>query len=157
MKAACAKCAAMDAPALPKPQPTPPPLEDHHKLDGITDPENTIYANQQSFDADKLHQAILAFRPVRQQQNHPTQFIILSFFLQNPVPSPSYRPIPSAPGYYPGYPTPYPGPMYFTGYQQPAYGPAPYGLPFFNPAYVGSQRTSVRKTQRPSRTFNNIS
>lgn len=64
MKAACAKCAMMETPQQ-RPQPVAPQIEDHHKLDGITDPENTIYANQQTFDADKLHQAILAFRPVR--------------------------------------------------------------------------------------------
>lgn len=65
MKAACAKCAAMEVPAIaPQPKPTSPPPEEHHKLDGTADPDNTIYANQQTFDADKLHQAIFAFRPV---------------------------------------------------------------------------------------------
>lgn len=58
---------------------------------------------------------------------------------------PSYRPFTGGnPGYFPGYPSPYPGPMYFTGYQQPGYAAPPYGLPFFNnPGFVGSQRTSV--------------
>lgn len=69
MKAACAKCAVLETPVImPQPRPTttppPPPPQEIHKHDGFADPENTIYANQQTFDADKLHQAILAFRPV---------------------------------------------------------------------------------------------
>lgn len=69
MKAACAKCAALETPpVVPQQRPTSPPLDDHQKIDTITEPENTIFSNQQStFDADKLHQAILAFRPVNKK------------------------------------------------------------------------------------------
>lgn len=68
MKAACMKCAAYEPPTLPPHHPTlptrpvttlPPKLEG-----GISDPENTLYANAQTFDIDKLNHAILAYRPV---------------------------------------------------------------------------------------------
>lgn len=69
MKAACAKCAAMEVPSFAPPpttpKPTSPPPEEQYKIEGISDPDNTIYANQQTFNPDKLHQAIIAFRPVR--------------------------------------------------------------------------------------------
>lgn len=65
MKAACAKCATIEAP--PPPPPTPiakPTLPPTGPKDTISDPENSVFANQQTFDPEKLHQAILAFRPV---------------------------------------------------------------------------------------------
>lgn len=71
MKAACAKCAALEVPSFaPPPPPTPkpttsPPPEERPKPE---EQENTIFANQQTFDADKLHQAIIAFRPVSFQK-----------------------------------------------------------------------------------------
>lgn len=72
MKEACAKCASVEArPAQPLPtQPitTMRPLTTSNNKDGVSDPENSLYANQQSFDAEKLHQAILAYRPVRNRK-----------------------------------------------------------------------------------------
>lgn len=70
MKAACMKCAMYEAPQ-PQSQPHHPMMPPRplgnipSKLDdGITDPENTIYANAQAFDVNKLNHAILTYRPV---------------------------------------------------------------------------------------------
>lgn len=71
MKAACAKCAAMDNPVTP-----PAPIQnhtpvqgEHHqettKHDGVnTEDENSVHPKP-VFDPTKLHQAILAYRPVK--------------------------------------------------------------------------------------------
>lgn len=65
MKAACAKCTALENPPPPPlSQPTKPSLESNPNKDTISDPENTIFANQQAFDPEKLNQAIFSYRPV---------------------------------------------------------------------------------------------
>lgn len=57
MLQACAKCQQIDSPQPPMPEEKP--LEDEGQN------PNAVYPNQQpTFDAGKLHQAILAFRPV---------------------------------------------------------------------------------------------
>lgn len=58
------KCQNLDASPPPPPSPTPQKHLSQNKLDLVTEPENTMYANQQIFPTEKLQQAILAFRPV---------------------------------------------------------------------------------------------
>lgn len=55
MKAACAKCASLEAP--PQPQAPPPPSEGI-ETGGVVNPSVAP-----PFDVEKLHQAILAYRP----------------------------------------------------------------------------------------------
>lgn len=56
---ACAKCQQIDSPPPPMaPMPEEKPQEDEGQN------PNAVYPNQPTFDAEKLHQAILAFRPV---------------------------------------------------------------------------------------------
>lgn len=69
MKEACAKCAALDSRYTAQTSPIKPTTSTPPGLDLMTDPDNTLYANQQSFDPQKLHQAILAFRPVSNGQS----------------------------------------------------------------------------------------
>lgn len=60
MLQACAKCHQIDAP-----QPPLPPMPEEKPLEDESQNPNAVYPNQQPpFDAGKLHQAILAFRPV---------------------------------------------------------------------------------------------
>lgn len=76
MKAACLKCASYEPPPTMAPSEDselppeaggpqrPPPVS--NKVDGpIMDSQNALFANTQTFDVDKLNQAILAYRPVR--------------------------------------------------------------------------------------------
>lgn len=59
------KCQAMDAAAQASTT-TQNPVKPigQHKLDIVTEPENSIYTNPQIFPTEKLHQTILAFKPV---------------------------------------------------------------------------------------------
>lgn len=52
MRAACAKCSALETPPMSEPK---PPNKNE---------EGPLFPTQPSFDAEKLHQAILAYRPV---------------------------------------------------------------------------------------------
>lgn len=70
------KCQAMDTSSTVTTEvPIPQKPFGENKL--VTEPENTIYANQQTFPTEKLHQAILAFRPVslKIQLTTPTRII----------------------------------------------------------------------------------
>ncbi|XP_017777220.1 PREDICTED: uncharacterized protein LOC108563138 [Nicrophorus vespilloides] len=118
MKAACAKCASYEAPPPPRTT-TPPPFE--AEKDVITDPENTVYANQQTFDPAKLHQAILSFRP-------------------NPFTVPQVRPYPhNFYGGYQGNPQ-FAAPQMY--YQQPSPFSNPFAYPLFAQQYLGGNRVS---------------
>jgi len=70
MKAACAKCASLE-PVTPPPAPTTPappaPSEEPPQADAQFPGANSVYpnANAPGFDIEKLNQAIMAFRPVR--------------------------------------------------------------------------------------------
>lgn len=70
MKAACAKCASLE-PVAPPPAPTTPapaaPSEEPPQADAQFPGANSVYpnANVPGFDIEKLNQAIMAFRPVR--------------------------------------------------------------------------------------------
>lgn len=86
MKEACAKCASMETrltPTTPSQLTTTnrPSTAVNNNKDGVVDPENSLYANQQSFDAEKLHQAILAYRPVGELINLNINFIQKKMFL----------------------------------------------------------------------------
>lgn len=59
MKIACAKCQSIESP----PPPMVPVPEERPPIEEGQNP-NAVYSNQPNFDAEKLHQAILAFRPV---------------------------------------------------------------------------------------------
>lgn len=59
MKQACAKCQHVETP----PQPMAPIPEDKPQGDEGQS-QNSVFTNTPGFDPDKLHQAILAFRPV---------------------------------------------------------------------------------------------
>lgn len=65
LKLACAKCAS----TAPHPEihTTTPLPEEKPQEEGIG--PNSVYHTQPSFDAEKLHQAILAFRPVSKTSN----------------------------------------------------------------------------------------
>lgn len=65
LKLACAKCASL-APPQEVPTTTLPP-EEKPQEDGIG--PNSVYHNQPTLDVEKLHQAILAFRPVSKASN----------------------------------------------------------------------------------------
>lgn len=62
MKAACAKCAVMESPSVMPSSPTPP-MPDGGNINA-NDAGNIVNPSvQPSFDVEKLHQAILAYRP----------------------------------------------------------------------------------------------
>ncbi|KAJ8978177.1 hypothetical protein NQ317_009665 [Molorchus minor] len=122
MKQACAKCATLDTLPMAHPS-TPAPPEERPQEDQA--PNSVYHQTQPSFDVEKLHQAIMAFRP-------------------NPVQQPSYRPYPGiAPANF--YSPPYgnPGfplatPMFYPAYQQqPAFGP--YGFPVVGQQLFGNR------------------
>ncbi|KAI4464390.1 zinc finger protein [Holotrichia oblita] len=124
LKAACMKCQNLDA----SPPSTPPPIPQKHiisqnKLDLVSEPENTMYANQQIFPTEKLQQAILAFRP-------------------NPYPQPSFRPYPGSPAsFYQAFANP--APMYYgPNYSPNPFASSPYGFPFMTQPFFGNSRTS---------------
>lgn len=139
MKAACAKCATLEAPPPTPEVPTTTPVpttKDQSQMAPLADPENSIYANQpQPFDPEKLHQAILAFRPQA----------------QSPYPGPGgypNRPFAGSsgfggPGFYQGYGAP-PAMYYPGGYPQHVpFAGVPYSFPFAAPQFLGSSRISV--------------
>ncbi|KAG5896396.1 hypothetical protein JTB14_009601 [Gonioctena quinquepunctata] len=114
MKLACAKCANTDAPSFATPLPPTSAEEKPTQVDEILPAPISVYHNEpSSFDAQKLHQAILAFRP-------------------NTAPQSSYRPFPgvnpasfySAPFGNPGYPA---SNMFYPGFQQVPF--SPYNFP----------------------------
>jgi len=144
MKAACQKCASYETaaatpPTAPSPQLQPqvqrqpkPPTHPHPhpqattfeiKDDGITDPQNTLFANAQTFDSEKLHQAILAYRPQSSFMAQPQGI--------RPYQTPFYAPYAN------------PNPMYYPGtYNQPSPFAAPFGYPFVPQQYFGNNRVS---------------
>lgn len=58
MKVACAKCQHLEIP------PTMPPLQEEKPQADEGQNPNSLFTNHPGFDPEKLHQAILAFRPV---------------------------------------------------------------------------------------------
>ncbi|XP_065163473.1 LOW QUALITY PROTEIN: uncharacterized protein [Atheta coriaria] len=135
MKAACAKCATYEQPqptaqALPRPPPPPHGSYDNREPQippQIADPENTMYANQQTIDPEKLQQAILSYRP-----------------LNNPFAAAAqYRPY-QQPNYFGGYPqAPVAVPYVYPGYQPQAFPSQSYSsFPYFGPQYYSSNRVS---------------
>ncbi|KAJ8942855.1 hypothetical protein NQ314_009917, partial [Rhamnusium bicolor] len=121
MKLACAKCASLDVPPTIPPTTAAPP-EEKPQEDGSG--PNSVYQSQPTFDAEKLHQAILAFRP-------------------NPMQQPSYRPFPGV-GPASFYNPPFANPgynamphMFYPGYQQVPY--SPYGFPVLGQQYFGNR------------------
>ncbi|KAJ8960808.1 hypothetical protein NQ318_020104 [Aromia moschata] len=122
MKIACAKCASIEAPPATTPSPPPPPTE-RPQEDGPG--SNSVYQSAPStFDVEKLHQAIMAFRP-------------------NPVAPPAFRPYPGInPSFYGaqmGYPGYQMAQMFYPGYQQPAY--SPYGFSMLGQQFLGHRNS----------------
>lgn len=82
MKVACLKCASYEPPMYPteEAEPSAPPQRptgNTNKLDGVAmDAQNTLFANAQTFDVEKLNQAILAYRPVRINFNHNRVYVL---------------------------------------------------------------------------------
>ncbi|RZC32779.1 uncharacterized protein BDFB_007256 [Asbolus verrucosus] len=113
MKAACAKCAALETPQ-PK-----PPTKDEVSGNGLNQPQSNL-------DTEKLHQAILAYKP-------------------SSPPAPFYRPfLPSAgmaPYYNPLYGNPaYQNPMFYPGFaQQPNQFPLYGGFPLVGQPFYGNR------------------
>lgn len=117
LKRACAKCSTPEVPILPPNQQAPPPEEKPQTQDLPMHPA----FQQPSLEAEKIHQAILAFRP-------------------NPIPQQSYKP--AYPGLAPGnfYTGPFGNPQlgpvqpfYYSGYPQVPF--SPYNFPM-----VGQQQ-----------------
>ncbi|KAH0807394.1 hypothetical protein GEV33_015397 [Tenebrio molitor] len=115
MKAACAKCSALET--SPSPPSTNPP--------NTNVPENP--PQLPNFDADKLHQAILAYRP------------------NSPPPTPFYRPYAPSAGMAPFYSLPYanpayPTPMIYPGFPQQSSQFSPYGgFPLVSQPFYGNR------------------
>ncbi|ENN79515.1 uncharacterized protein LOC109534792 isoform X1 [Dendroctonus ponderosae] len=129
MKAACLKCATYEAPAAPATTAAPPQpssTEDPGQADANLPAANPAYSgNAQGIDVDKLHQAIMAFRPVSHPQ--PSQSLASSTgHFQNMGQQP-YRPA----SYSQAPPNNFYSPMAFSnpGFQNPG------GFPFFYPGY----------------------
>nr|XP_022914468.1 uncharacterized protein LOC111424959 [Onthophagus taurus] len=132
LKAACAKCAAsppiktspLDSSSTIKPT-SGTKNQINHKVNENSENamQNAMFANQQSFPTERLHQAILAFRP-------------------NSFPQPAFRPYPgSQASYYQAFANP--AQMFYAGNYQPfptAYPAAPFNYPY-NP-YLDTTRMS---------------
>ncbi|GJQ82188.1 hypothetical protein Trydic_g6016 [Trypoxylus dichotomus] len=126
LKAACMKCQGIDG-AAPVASATAQKPIGQHKLDVITEPENTLYANQQIFPTEKLHQAILAFRPNSYSQLRPYGGTPASFY------QPFASPVPL---------------FYNPNYSPNSFVSSPYGLPYFNQPFYSNSRMSREMDMR---------
>ncbi|XP_044266373.1 uncharacterized protein LOC123012485 isoform X1 [Tribolium madens] len=132
MRAACAKCSALETP--PAPEQKPPNKNEENQ-----------FPVQPNFDAEKLHQAILAYRPDN---------------FQNSPPSPFYRPYAPTAGMAPFYGLPYgspayPNPMLYPTFSQQPTQFSPYGgFPLLGQSFYGNRasRDMDIKTQLESLT-----
>ncbi|KAK4879071.1 hypothetical protein RN001_007217 [Aquatica leii] len=137
MKAASMKCASYHAP--PRPSHRPPPVMKPIPMpiappkldDGILNPDNSLFANAQVSDFDKLNGGILSYRP----QKYP----YMNFIPQTP-----YRPFQGG-NVYPGFPNPAavylanPFQQFMPYNAQPGYGFTYADQP---QSYYGGQRTA---------------
>lgn len=112
MKAACAKCALLES----SPTPPPPPVQDSGNGPSNGGPSP-------SFDAEKLHQAILAYRPSSPFQGQ-------SFRPYSGAPQAFYNPA-FNPAFYQA------NPLFYPGFQQMPY--SPYAMPIVGQQYFGNR------------------
>ncbi|CAG9863523.1 unnamed protein product [Phyllotreta striolata] len=122
LKKACAKCSTPETPIISPVQSIPVP---ENKPQQQELPQGHPAYPQQSFEAEKIHQAILAFRPnpVPQQSYKPSyQGLAPNNFYGNPFGAPQIAPVP---------------PFYYAGLQQPQF--SPYNFPLVAQQYYGNR------------------
>lgn len=131
MKAACAKCALYEAP----PPSTPaPPVSTEETAQGDSQPPsaNSVFQNANpGIDVEKLHQAIMAYRPNMPQAGfRPAGFPQVSpnnFYSPMAFNNPNFQAAAAA-----GYP------FFYPGYQQIPFSPYGGGFPIVGQQYFGS-------------------
>ncbi|CAG9768984.1 unnamed protein product [Ceutorhynchus assimilis] len=142
MKAACTKCASYEEPPS---TPAPASSSEEPQADAQAPSANSVYAaagTAPNFDADKLHQAIMAYRPnmaqsaFRPQSLYPSQAA--------PVPNNFYSPMAFSNPNMQGIQGMQGGmPFFYPGYQQISFSPYG-GFPIVGQQYYGGSNRMSR-------------